>query len=212
MTGTLLVVDSSEPVHRHARIVFGLDGGKRAEFRDMRKFGHIWLIPKDVEDTYSGIEDVGIEPDDPTLCGHYLWMHLGQSKRPIKSALLDQDVVCGLGNIYTDEVLWRSHVPPDEPCCDLIELEWNALAENIPKVISEAIEGNAVTAEEFLKDGGIHYRFRDMDAYGRAGKPCKVCGTIMVRSVIGQRSSVRCPRCQGPSAIIFYNTPDNPQP
>ena len=198
MTGTLLVVDASEPVHKHARICFMLDDGKRAEFRDMRKFGHIWLIPNGVEDTYSGAEDVGLEPDDPGLTGLYLRLHLNGCKRPVKSALLDQDVVCGLGNIYTDEVLWRSHICPEKPCCELTCPEWDTIAGNIPTVISEAIEGNAVTADEFLEDGGIRYRFRDMDAYGRAGKPCKACGTTMVRSVIGQRSSVWCPCCQRP--------------
>ena len=196
MTGALLCVDSSEPVHKHARITFGFDDGTRAEFRDMRMFGHIWLIPPGIEDTFSGIADVGLEPDDPALTGTYLGEHLGRSSRPVKSALLDQGTVCGLGNIYTDETLWRSRVCPERPCSSLRKKEWDAIAANIPDVISEAIEGNAVSAKEFLMDGGVHYRHNDFAAYGNKGEPCPRCGTLMVRSVIGQRSSVWCPCCQ----------------
>ncbi len=206
MTGALLCVNASEPVHRHARITFTFDDGTRAEFRDMRMFGHIWLIPPETEDTFSGIGDVGLEPDDPGLTGKFLKEHLGKSSRPVKSALLEQCTVCGLGNIYTDETLWRSRVCPESPCSSLRKKDWDAIAENIPCVISEAIEGNAVSAEDFLLDGGVHYRHNDFDAYGREGKPCSRCGTLMVRSVIGQRSSVWCPRCQKRRRLrLFYN-------
>ena len=214
MTGALLCVDSSEPVHRHARITMEFDDGTRAEFRDMRMFGHVWLIPPGTEDTFSGIADVGLEPDDPALTGTYLREHLGKSSRPIKSALLDQCTVCGLGNIYTDETLWRSRVCPERPCSSLKKKEWDAIAENIPCVISDAIKGNAVSSEEFLADGGVHYRHNAFDAYGNKDKPCSHCGTPMVRSVIGQRSSVWCPRCQKRGRIRFiYNAPaDNREP
>ena len=196
MTGALLCVDSAEPVHRHARVCLEFTDGTRAEFRDMRMFGHIWLIPKDTVDTFSGIGDVGIEPDDPCLCGKYLMDRMGGSVRPVKSALLDQCVVCGLGNIYTDEVLWRSRVCPETPCSKLRKKDWCAIAGNIPSVIGDAIEGNSVSADEFREDGGVHYRHNEFDAYGRSGNPCRRCGAPMVRSVIGQRSSVWCPCCQ----------------
>ena len=196
MTGALLCVASSDPVHKHARVTFTFDDGTRAEFRDMRMFGHIWLISKDTEDGLSGIDEVGLEPDDPCICGKLLKEMLGDSSRPVKSALLDQSKVCGLGNIYSDEVLWRSGVCPESPCSHLRRKDWCAIAEHIPEVIAEAIEGNAVTAEEFLADGGVRYRFRELDAYGNEGRPCKRCGTPMVRSVVGQRSSVWCPKCQ----------------
>ena len=196
MTGALLCVPASDPVHKHARVSITFTDGTRAEFRDMRMFGHIWLIPADTEDSVSGVAELGIEPDDPAMDWRFLRDHMGSSKRAVKSALLDQSIVCGLGNIYSDEVLWRAKVCPENLCCDLRPKDWKAVAEHIPEVIAEAIEGNAVTADEFRKDGGVRYRFRQLDAYGNAGKPCGRCGTAMVRSVIGQRSSVWCPRCQ----------------
>ena len=196
MTGALLCVPSDEPVHRHARVTFTFTDETRAEFRDMRMFGHIWHIPADIYDDVSGVSDLGIEPDDPALTWRFLSDNMGGSSRAVKSALLDQGIVCGLGNIYTDEVLWRSGVCPENPCSKLRRKDWKAIAEHIPEVIADAVEGNAVTADEFRKDGGVRYRFRELDAYGNAGKPCKRCGTAMVRSVIGQRSSVWCPRCQ----------------
>jgi len=209
MTGALLCVDASEPVHKHARITFGFDDGTRAEFRDMRMFGHVWLIPKGVEDTYSGIADAGLEPNDPELTGAYLMEHLGRSSRAVKSALLDQSIVCGLGNIYSDETLWRSRICPERACSSLDKDEWDAIAGNIPRVISDAVDGNSVSADEFRADGGVRYRYNSFDAYGNAGRPCSRCGTPMVRSVIGQRSSVWCPCCQKRLRFLFNGTADN---
>lgn len=116
MTGTLVVTGSDAAVHRHARAVFFLDDGGRAEYRDMRMFGHIRYVPPGGPDHLDGI---GMEPTDPRLTGGFLEGNMGGSRRCIKTALLDQGTVCGLGNIYSDEVLWRSRICPEARCCDL---------------------------------------------------------------------------------------------
>lgn len=205
MTGTLLVLPDSEPVHKHARVEFGLNGGYRAEYRDMRMFGHIWHIRSGEEDSVSGIENLGIEPDDPRLDGAFLRERFGRRSIPIKSALLTQDAVCGLGNIYSDEVLWRSKICPLTPCSDMCQEDWGTIAGNIRDVISDAVDGNTVSMEEFAADGGMSYRFNDFNAYGREGEPCRRCGTPMTRSVVGGRSTVWCPSCQSraPGTISY---------
>lgn len=197
MTGGLLVAPADLPLEKHTHVVFRLSDGRELRFSDMRRFGRFWLIRAEEEDPYSGIAKLGPEPFDENLTAEYLQKSLGKRKRAIKECLLDQSMVAGIGNIYSDEILFRAKLDPARTACSLTEEEWQRLAEYIPSVLRFYTEKNAITAEEYLKTRGRDYRNTPfLQVYGQKGKPCPVCGEPLCKKVVGGRSSVYCPRCQ----------------
>lgn len=197
MTGCLLVTPASYPKEKHTHLVFSLSDGNELRFEDMRRFGRFWLIKNGELDTYSGINKLGIEPFDKKLTAEYLQKAYGKRKKAIKECLLDQGVVCGIGNIYSDEILFASKIHPQRPASSLTVCEWKVLSEMIPKRLSYFIEKNAVTKEEYLKDKGKDYRNTPfLQVYGHEKEPCAVCKTPLEKCTVGGRSSVYCPNCQ----------------
>ncbi|MCQ2078933.1 MAG: bifunctional DNA-formamidopyrimidine glycosylase/DNA-(apurinic or apyrimidinic site) lyase [archaeon] len=197
MTGQLIVVPWDFPAEKHTHIVFRLEDGRQMWYIDTRVFGKSWYVPADEEDTHSGLEDLGLEPFDSRLTGPYLKGRLGHRGVTIKEALLDQSVVTGLGNIWSDELLFRGRICPETPCRELSDARWRTIAGLIPEVMEFGIEKNAITPEEYLEGKGRNYYDIDyLEAYGHEGRPCPRCGTPFRRSVIGGRSSCWCPRCQ----------------
>ena len=127
----------------------------------------------------------------------YLENRIGNSRRAVKECLLDQGVVAGIGNIYSDEILFDTNIDPMCPACLLGHEDWERLAEEIPRALRFFIEKNEISPEEWLEGKGKEYRNTPyIRIYGHAGQPCPVCGTPLVRRVIGGRSSVSCPMCQ----------------
>ena len=197
MTGRLLLAEAGEASAAHTRAAFLLDDGRELRFVDARRFGRLWLLRPGEEDTYTGMAGLGPEPDDPALDAAYLRGACGKSRRAVKSCLLDQSVVAGIGNIYSDEILHVARIRPDRPACSLSAEEWERLAEHIPRVMRFFTEKNLVTFEEYRQSAGLEYRNTPwLRVYGHAGEACDICGTALERRVIGGRGSVFCPNCQ----------------
>ncbi len=198
MTGCLLVVPSGYPAEKHTHVIFELSGGKELRFSDTRRFGRFWLVGKDEADKYSGIGKSGLEPFDNRFTSAYLKEHLGARRKAIKECLLDQSVVAGIGNIYSDEILFTAALRPTRPANSLSDGEWRRLASQIPEVLGYFIGKNAVTPEEYLQDKGRNYRNTPfLRVYGHGGEPCPICGEPLCKTVVAGRSSVFCPHCQG---------------
>lgn len=197
MTGCLLLTPADYREEKHTRIIFDLNNGKELRFSDTRRFGRFWLLRKDEADTYSGIEKLGIEPLDKVLTTEYLNAHFGKRKKAVKEYLLDQSAIAGIGNIYSDEILFTAGIYPARPANSLNMEEWERLAAAIPERISYFIEANKTTPEEYLETKGQDYRNTPfLQAYGKEGKPCPKCGETFCRIVVGGRGSVYCPVCQ----------------
>lgn len=197
MTGQLIVVPEGYPPEKHTHVTLRLEDGREVWYIDPRMFGKVWYIDEDEEDTYSGIGRLGLEPDDPEMDWRFLKGKLGKRSLTIKEALLDQSVVAGIGNIWSDEILFRCKVCPETPCSSLSDAKWKLLAKTIPEVMEFGIEKNAITPAEYLEGKGRkYYDIYYLEAYGHEGDPCPRCGKEMVRTVIGGRSSYWCPRCQ----------------
>ncbi|MCM1193770.1 MAG: bifunctional DNA-formamidopyrimidine glycosylase/DNA-(apurinic or apyrimidinic site) lyase [Blautia sp.] len=198
MTGCLLVTSADYPQEKHTHVIFHLDNGKELRFSDTRRFGRFWLIRKGETDTYSGIERLGIEPFDDSLTRSSLQAQFGKRKKAVKECLLDQSVIAGIGNIYSDEILFAAKIHPARPANSLTAEEWERLAAAIPERLAYFIEKNAITLEEYLESKGQDYRNTPfLQVYGHAGAPCPNCGNTLSRTVIGGRSSVYCEKCQG---------------
>lgn len=196
MTGCLTAAPPGHPEEPHTHLIIGFDDGTELRFTDTRRFGRFWLFSADETDT-SGIRDLGPEPDDPGFTADYLQEHIGGCRRAIKTCLLDQSVVAGVGNIYSDEILFRTGIDPKRPSCDLTRDEFERLATGIPETLAFFTERNIVTPEEHLEGRGRDYRNTPyLQIYGHSGEPCPRCGTVLVRRVIGNRGSVYCPGCQ----------------
>lgn len=204
MSGQMTVSPPERPEMRWTRLEITLNDGCVLRYADQRRFGRMWLFEDGEEDT-SGINALGPEPDDSAVDWRYLKGMLGNRRMALKSALLDQSVVAGLGNIYTDESLFGARINPLTPCCEVTTPQWKRLATQIPRIVSRAISENAMSPEQYLESEGRGYRSSDcLQAYGHGGLPCVRCGTPMIRSVVGGRSACWCPRCQPPK---LHRTP-----
>lgn len=131
MTGCLVVAPPERPRDPHTHIVITMDDGNELRFSDTRRFGRFWLFATGEEDI-SGVSELGPEPWDLCFCAEYLKSRLGSSRRAVKECLLDQRVVAGLGNIYSDEVLFDCGIDPSCPANLLNNSDWEALAHYIP--------------------------------------------------------------------------------
>jgi DNA-formamidopyrimidine glycosylase len=199
MTGQLTVVPESEPVEKHTHLIFHLSGGSQLRYIDTHRFGRFWLLRKGEADTVTGQNKLGLEPTDPAITGEYLKTLLGKRKKTVKEMLLDQAVIAGIGNIYSDEILFAAKIYPGTACRILNEYDWDKLAKKIPEIIIWGIESNNMTPEEYLRGKGKEYRnISQLRIYGRAGKPCVRCGTIIDKVTICGRTSCYCPSCQNP--------------
>ena len=199
MRGQLTVVPESEPIEKHTHLIFNLSGGSQLRYIDTRRFGRFWLLTKGEADTVTGQNKLGLEPTDPAITGEYLKTLLGKRKKTVKEMLLDQAVIAGIGNIYSDEILFAAKIYPGTACRILNEYDWDKLAKKIPEIIIGGIESNNMTPEEYLRGKGKEYRnISQLRIYGRAGKPCVRCGTIIDKVTICGRTSCYCRSCQKP--------------
>ncbi len=197
MTGCLIKAPGGYEPLRHTHLVFGLSDGGSLMYTDVRRFGRFWYTSDEYKGARTGIEQLGIEPDDAGLDGMYLKNSAGKRKMPVKQMLLDQAIIAGIGNIYSDEILFRCGINPKTPCFMLSEAEFDKLAAEVKNAISAAIAENDMTPEQYLSSGGSEYRNNEnFVCYGRENKPCVNCGTLIERTVISGRSSCFCPVCQ----------------
>lgn len=197
MTGQLLVTPPDFEMEKHTHLVLNLSDGNEVRYTDVRRFGRFWLLDKGQEDAITGMSKLGIEPLDPKLTGAWLRGRIGKRKKTIKEILHDQSVIAGIGNIYSDEILSSAGIYPGEKCVNLEDQDWDKLAAAIPEIIKWGIAEDHMTPDEYLHGKGKEYRnMPDLRVYGRAGQPCKKCGTVIEKVVIGGRSSCYCPKCQ----------------
>lgn len=197
MTGRLLVTPRGYAAEKHTHVVVSLANETELRFIDPRRFGRLWLISEAEADTRSGIHRLGPEPFDASVDAAYLATALGKCRRTVKTCLLDQSVVAGIGNIYADEILFASGLDPRRIAASLRADEWARLSDAMPRVLKKAVEDNAITAEDYLAGRGIEYRNTPFfQVYGRAGEPCARCGSLLEKTVLAGRSSCFCPRCQ----------------
>lgn len=197
MTGCLLVAPPDYQSEKHTHIIMQLSNRMELRFSDTRRFGRFWLIRNDEKDIYSGVEKLGAEPLSAGFNAEYLQSRLGKRKKAIKECLLDQSVIAGIGNIYSDEILYRAKINPSTPASSLSISEWKRLAFEIPACLRYFIDKNSISQEDYLITKGRDYRNTPfLQVYGRASEPCPNCGNILCRAVLGGRSSVYCPNCQ----------------
>lgn len=197
MTGKLLVLprEADPAAESHVRVQFRLEDGRWLLFSDTRKFGRLYLV----EDVHEVVGDLGPEPLSPAFTPEMLAQMLASRRGRIKPLLLNQRFLAGLGNIYTDEALWRARVHPLRPANELAGEEVRRLHAAIVSVLREAIGEGGTSLED------NQYRRPDdstggyqtlLCVYGREDESCPRCGAVIERLVVGQRGTHICPECQ----------------
>ena len=182
---------------KHDHVVLTMQSGARVTFNDPRRFGAMDLMPTARWQAHKLLADLGPEPLGNAFNEAYLAQRLANRATPIKSALLDQKIVSGLGNIYVCEVLHRAGIAPTRLAGDLTERQAASLVPLIRSVLSEAIEAGGSSLRDYRQaDGELGYFQHTFRVYDREGQPCTTCDTSIVRLVQAGRSSFYCPSCQ----------------
>ena len=194
MTGALIATEGgAEPPY--AKVRFQLTGDTVLWFTDIRTFGTLYFV-QDVN-SISGLAALGPEPLTQWLTAEYLQAKAARAKKPVKSFILDQTVIAGLGNIYADEALFLAGLAPLRQACELTADEVVRLIAAVNKVIAQGIKNHGTTFRDY-KDGegkkGSNQNF--LNVYSRGGQPCKVCGQILNKTKVGGRGTVWCSHCQ----------------
>ncbi len=203
MTGQLLWLDQEEPLQKHTRVRLFFQNNRELRFVDQRTFGQMWWVPPSEapESIITGLKKLGPDPFSADFSVEYFVNKLKNRQRSIKTALLDQEVVAGVGNIYADEALFLSGIRPETLCAALSVEQIDRLRTAIIQVLQTSIESGGTTFSNFLSVMGVNGNYGSAAwVYGRTGEPCRVCGTAIQRLKLAGRSSHFCPECQQLSA------------
>lgn len=196
MSGSLRVLTEAFPAEKHEHIDLLFADGLRLRYRDPRRFG-AFLWTTDAPEHHPLLKRLGPEPISGTFTADYLGRALAQRKTAIKPAIMDQHLVVGVGNIYASEALFRARILPQRPAGSLSSAETARLTQCIREVLEESILAGGSTLRDYVdSDGKAGYFMVNSFVYGRAGVPCRVCGTPILTMRQGQRATFWCPACQ----------------
>ncbi len=195
MSGSLRILDAETPPRMHDHYDLVMDSGCALRFNDPRRFGCLlWQAPGEIHPLLRGL---GPEPLSQAFDGDWLWSKSRGRSAAVKTFLMDQAIVVGVGNIYASEALFAAGIHPKRAAGSVSRVRYARLAEEIRRVLLHAITRGGTTLRDFLApDGAPGYFEQELFVYGRAGEPCKVCGTPIRAAVIGQRMTYWCAKCQ----------------
>jgi formamidopyrimidine-DNA glycosylase len=199
MTGKFLSLSAEEALPKHAHAIFYLDNDRRLVFCDQRQFGVMRLVTRERLMKTKGISELAPEPFGPDFSLAYLRETLARSRRTLKTLLLDQTRVLGLGNIYAAESLFRARVSPFKIAATLSSRRIERLHQAILEVLAEAISDSSTSRVNLEQSDGFSYGEafeRFWQVYEREGEPCVKCGARIRRMAHGGRSTYWCPKCQ----------------
>ncbi len=193
MTGQLVTCAPEAPIAPHTHAFFALDDGRELRYTDIRRFGRIAFFANGAHE--KALDKLGLEPLEATE--KQFAEKLRQRRAPIKSALLNQHVLRGIGNIYADESLWRARIHPLRIAAGLSSPELRRLHRAVQSVLNEAIRMRGSSVSDYVDAEGGRGEFQSRHrVYQREGEKCSRCGAKIRRIIIAGRSSHFCPRCQ----------------
>ena len=193
MTGSLAVRPVDRVDDPYMRAWWAIGGGEALTFRDVRRFGRLAVA---TGGAYAGtLATQGPDALDPAVTGDDLWRSLKASRRAVKTQLLSQRPLAGVGNIYADEALWRSQIDPRAR--RVTRAQAAVLLENLREVLSSSLDNGGTTLRDYRTVTGESGRNQEQLAcYGRYGEPCLRCATVLRRTVLDGRTTTWCPSCQ----------------
>ena len=197
MEGKFFLKSSTEPIVKHEHIIFTFANNEDLRYHDTRKFGRMNLIKKEELNNNKAIQKQGFEPGEEGLTSEYLLEKLKNKSLAIKTLLLDQTIISGLGNIYVNEVLFASRINPNKKGKDITEYDAENIIKTSAKIIKRAIELGGTTIKSYTSSLGVTGRFQqELMVHKRENEPCKICNTPIQNEKINGRSTYYCPNCQ----------------
>jgi formamidopyrimidine-DNA glycosylase len=195
MSGSLRVLPDDTPPGLHDHVDWRLDSARVLRYTDPRRFGcQLW---QPHGETHPLLRDLGPEPLSDDFDGDYLWRLSRGRAAAVKLFLMDQKVVVGVGNIYAAEALFAAGIRPKRAAGQVSRERYARLATEVKRILDYAIGRGGTTLRDFINpDGAPGYFEQELNVYGRAGEPCKVCGTAIRVITLGQRSTFFCAKCQ----------------
>ncbi len=193
MTGALILKKESDEVEKFIRVLIHLDNGAAVHFRDVRRFGRMWLV----EDELSVVGKLGLEPLSDDFTPAALAGIFKGRATPVKSLLIDQRLIAGIGNMYADEALYEARIHPLQAAESLTASERKRLYEAIRLVLKKGISNKGASTDTYIRpDGNKGAAHLEFQVAHRKGADCPVCGGQVERITVGQRGTFFCPSCQ----------------
>ncbi|EHJ52838.1 DNA-formamidopyrimidine glycosylase [Streptococcus macacae] len=197
MEGKYLLFKDEPPVNKHFHLFFGLDDGSTLVYQDVRKFGTFELLEKSQLEDYFTQKKIGPEPNERDFKLKPFEKGLAKSHKAIKTILLDQHLVAGLGNIYVDEVLWAAKIHPERLSNQLKKSEIKRIHDETIDILQLAIKKGGSTIRTYrnaLGEDGTMQNF--LQVYAKTDEPCARCATPIEKIKVGGRGTHFCPSCQ----------------
>ncbi|OAB43269.1 DNA-formamidopyrimidine glycosylase [Paenibacillus glacialis] len=197
MEGRYGLYSSEEPVEKHTHVVFHFNDGTELRYKDVRQFGTMHLFATGEDLVSLPLSKLGLEPLDESFTLEQFKKILTGKKTKIKSVLLNQAYVVGIGNIYVDESLFKAGIHPEVTAGSLNESQLERLHTSIINILLESIEAGGSSIKSYVNGQGEMGMFQQqLLVYGRENKPCVNCGSIIEKTVVGGRGTHFCPTCQ----------------
>lgn len=197
MEGKFFIKNNNDEIVKHEHVIITFEDSSDLRYHDTRKFGKMKLVTKDKLWETEEIKKQGKEPFDKNLTINYLKEKFKNKKMPIKTALLDQEIISGLGNIYADEVLFAAKINPLRAAGKLTEDECDKIIKSSKSILEKAIELGGTTIKSYTSSLGVIGKYQDyLKVHIREGLPCPECGSKIVRIKVGGRSTYYCEICQ----------------
>ena len=197
MEGKYFFKNKDDEILKHEHVIFDLDNGEELRYMDTRKFGKMYLIKKEDIDKIGPLKELGLEPWDDNLTSDYLLEKYRKKRLPIKSVLLDQSIIVGIGNIYADEILFLCKINPLKKCNEITKKDAFNIIKYTKKVLEEAIKKGGTTIRSYSSVDGVHGLFQEeLLVHGRDNGKCPICNTEIVKIRVGGRGTYYCPKCQ----------------
>ena len=197
MEGKYFIKPLNESIAKHEHVIFTLSDNTTLRYHDTRKFGRMKLIKKEDIKDCEEINKQGLEPGDKKLNKEYLLNKFKNKRLPIKTVLLDQTIISGLGNIYADEVLFESKINPLKKANEINLKEADSICKSSRIIIDNAIKCGGTTIRSYTSSLNVIGHYQDyLKVHKRENKECLTCNSKIKRIKVNQRSTYYCPKCQ----------------
>ena len=197
MEGKYFFKTNKDEILKHEHAIFKLDNNTELRYMDVRKFGKMWLIEKDKINDIGPLKELGLEPWDKELTPKYLKDKFKNKKLPIKTLLLDQSIITGIGNIYANEILFMSKINPLDTQDKLTTKDLQNIIDNTKKELESAIKKGGTTIRSYTSVDGVHGLFQqELYVHGKENNKCPNCNSNILKIKVGGRGTYYCPKCQ----------------
>jgi formamidopyrimidine-DNA glycosylase len=197
MTGRLGIFPADTPRAKHDHLRLQLDNTMQLRFNDIRRFGFIQVLEPGQGLGGTMLDKLGPEPLGSDFTPKHLLKNAATKSRPLKNFLMDSRIVVGIGNIYACEILFHACLNPEKEVRSITLGEWTKIVESSRYVLQKAIESGGTTISDFVNENGKTGYFQlKLQVYGRQGKPCNICSTLITKKTMAGRSTFFCAQCQ----------------